>query len=363
MLLIGIISQALLYLCFSLLIGSFLIYLVPHTHRPDINVKKGTLMIAIGGIAIFSSFPVLQLILYLAPYDGFIKTLQSVLFSFEVGKSWIFTYIVSNLLFIFITWIDYRKNNLYAYIGIFFTFLLILALGWSSHAASLDEVKGFITHTTHFTAVSVWIGILIVVSWFSKNHSNWLNFLKWFTPVALTCFVITIVTGLILMAFVVEFKDYPNSWMIPYGQALLIKHILIVPLLAYAVINSLLIKRKLKKDISFNPKLWTKVESLVILLIFSATAALGQQSPPHATILTKETVSKIFTMLYQGHFKPEMTVQLVFNFTSISLMILAALFLVLVIISFLKKLPAVMSFIMSLLFVFSIYLSLILSIQ
>ena len=122
-------------------------------------------------------------------------------------------------------------------------FILIQAFGWSSHASSYDQVKGFYNHSAHFTAVSVWAGILFVVSWFSKNHSNWLNFLKWFTPVAIVCFISTIMTGFILMTFAVEFKDYPNSWMLPYGQALLIKHLLIIPLMIYAMINSILIKR------------------------------------------------------------------------------------------------------------------------
>ena len=128
MIVIGIISEALLYLCFAFLIGSFILYLVPNTHRPDINVPKGVLMTATGGIAIFSFIPVLQLILYLSPDIGFAQTLQSVLFTFEVGKAWIFTYILSNLLFIFVIWFDYRKRALYAYIGIVFTFILILAL-------------------------------------------------------------------------------------------------------------------------------------------------------------------------------------------------------------------------------------------
>ena len=96
MIVIGTITQALLYLCFALSLGSFILYLVPNTHRPDINVPKGVLMTATGGIAIFSSFPVLQLILYLSPDIGFAQTLQSVLFTFEVGKAWIFTYILSN---------------------------------------------------------------------------------------------------------------------------------------------------------------------------------------------------------------------------------------------------------------------------
>ena len=81
------------------------------------------------------------------------------------------------------------------------------------------EYGAFSINTAHFLAVSVWVGILFVVSWFSKNHSNWLNFLKWFTPVAIVCFVITVISGLFFMTVVVEFKDYANSWMLPYGQA------------------------------------------------------------------------------------------------------------------------------------------------
>ena len=363
MIVIGTITQALLYLCFALSLGSFILYLVPNTHRPDINVPKGALMTATGGIAIFSSIPVLQLILYLSPNIGFAQTLQSVLFTFEVGKAWIFTYILSTILFIFVIWFDYRKRALYAYIGIAFTFILILALGWASHASSYDRVWGFFNHTAHLTAVSVWVGILFVVSWFSKNHSNWLNFLKWFTPVAIVCFVSTIITGLILMAVVVEFEDYANSWMLPYGQTLLIKHLLIIPLLVYAMINSIFIKKKLISDIHFNPRPWARIESIIILLIFSATAALGQQSPPHETTVTSGGVSKLFTMFYQGQFQPEMTVQLALNPTSISLIVLAVLFFALIIISFIKKAPAIVSFLMSVLLVLCVYLSLILSIN
>ncbi|MFZ0446317.1 MAG: hypothetical protein WAM95_17125 [Bacillus sp. (in: firmicutes)] len=62
---IGIISEPLLYLCFSIIIGSFLLSIVPSTYRPDFNVPKGVLMAATAGIAIFSFVPVLQIILYL----------------------------------------------------------------------------------------------------------------------------------------------------------------------------------------------------------------------------------------------------------------------------------------------------------
>ncbi|RSK47928.1 copper resistance D family protein [Bacillus canaveralius] len=363
MLVLGVISDTLLYLCFALLIGSFLLYLVPAGKRPDIHVPKGVLMAATGGIAIFSFIPVLSLILHLYQDIGLSQTTQSVLFTFEIGKAWIFTYLISNILFIYIVWFDYRKKQLYAYVGIFFTVVLILALGYSSHATSIVEWKGFLTHTSHFTAISVWVGILIIVSWFSKDHSNWLRFLKWFTPVAMVCFTVTIISGLILMSVVTDFKDYTNAWMIPYGQALLIKHLLIVPLLVYATMNSLFIKNKLRSDENFNPKPWTKIESVVILLIFSATAAMGQQSPPHETLVTDTSVSKLFKIFYQGEFQPGMTVQLILNTTSVSLIILSVLFLVLALFTLIKKAPAMLSFCMSILFVLSSYLSLIISIQ
>ncbi|WP_147535972.1 copper resistance D family protein [Bacillus marasmi] len=363
MIFVGTVTQALIYLCFAILLGSFILSLVPQTYRPTISVPKGVMMTAVGGIAIFSFIPVLELILYLSPGIGFIQTMQSVLFTFEVGKAWIFTYILSNILFIFVIWFDYRKNKSYAYIGITIVFILILALGWSSHASSYDKVLGFFSHTTHFTAVSVWVGILLVVSWFSKDYSNWTNFLKWFTPTAIICFVSTIITGLILMTFVVEFKDYTNSWMLPYGQALLIKHLLIIPLLIYASINSIFLRKKLKNNTHFNPKPWTRMETIIILLIFSVTAALGQQSPPHETIVTNEEVSYFFTLFYQGQFQPEMTVKLIMNATSISLLGLAIIFLALIIFSFIKKAPAIVSFLMSVLLVLCLYLSLILSIK
>ncbi|MED4632830.1 CopD family protein [Peribacillus frigoritolerans] len=365
MLIVGMIGEVLLYLCFSLIIGSLILHLVPNSKRPDIFVPKGALLTAVGGIAIFSFIPVLQLVLHLYQDIGVGQTFQSVLFTFEVGKAWIFTYLVSNLLFIFIVWFDYKKKPLYAIIGMLFTLILILALGWASHASSLEGWKGSLTHTSHFIAVTVWVGILLVVGWFSKDHSNWLNFLRWFSPVAITCLTVTIITGIILMTFVVDIKDYVNAWLLSYGQTLLIKHLLIIPLLAYAIINSILIRKKLRTNTSFNPKPWARVESIVILLIFSATAALGQQSPPHDIVTTvkSEGASKLFTTLYQGSFNPDMVVNFSFNATSAILIVLAVLFLVLTIYSFIKKTSTLVSFFMSILFVFSSYLSLILSIK
>ena len=358
---LGMISQTIVYLCFAILMGSLILALTHETKRPTIHVPKWALLISTVGIALFSFFPVLQILLYLVPNMGFGKTLQSVLFTFEVGKAWFFILIVAMILYLFIGLFDDRTNKFYCAISVALTSLLILAVGWSSHASSYNQLLGFVSDTVHFTAVSIWVGILIVVGWFSKNHSNWTSFLKWFTPVAIVCFMVTIVSGLLLMNIIVD--DYTNSWPISYGQTLLMKHLLIIPLVVFAAINSILIKKKVRMDASFNPLPWAKAESILMLLIFSVTAALGQQPPPRETTISSNNVSELFSFIYQGQIQQNMNVQFAPNATTIMLGVLTLLFLVLMIFSFIRKMPAMMTFTMGLFLVLSGYLSLMLSIQ
>ncbi|HWK21856.1 MAG TPA: CopD family protein [Ureibacillus sp.] len=358
---IGIISQALVYLCFSILMGSFILFIIPDTFRPTIQVSRGKLLTSTIGVAIFSFVPVMQILVYLWPNGDFGETLQSVLLTFEVGKAWLFTFIISIILMVYIFLFDFQEKKVYCFMGLALTFILILALGWSSHASSYTILWGFLSDTVHFLAVTVWVGILFVISWFSKNHLHWANFLKWFTPVALVCFFMTIVSGLLLMNIIVD--DYINSWPISYGQTLLIKHLLIIPLLIFAAINGLLIKKKVQSEDDFNPLPWVKAESILMLLIFSATATLGQQSPPRETEISSDNISPIFNLIYQGHFQANMTVQFSLNATAITLAVLSLLFLVLMLYSFIKKMPTIMTFMMGIFIVFSSYLALMLSIQ
>ena len=94
---------------------------------------------------------------------GLLQAFQSVLFTFEVGKSWILTFLLSSFLFIFIVWFDYTVKRIYSWIGLFFPFMLILAFAWSSHASTLDPIVGFLTDAAHFGAVSIWVGIVFIV--------------------------------------------------------------------------------------------------------------------------------------------------------------------------------------------------------
>ncbi|WP_245804803.1 copper resistance D family protein [Halobacillus hunanensis] len=360
-----VISQGLLYSCFALLMAYYISSLVSSDRKPNLSVPKAIRLMAAVGIALFSFMPILQLVLYLIQDYGLGQALQSVLLTFEVGKSWVYTFVVSIILSLFILFINDKKHKGYSLVGIGLVLLLIFGLGWSSHASSIDPIKGFVIHTLHFTAVSVWVGLVLVAGWFSQNTANWIRFLKWFHVTAICCFIVTLLSGLLLMQFAMDWQDYADTWMVSYGQSILLKHLLIIPLIGYAFINGILMKKKLKKSPGFDPRPWTKVEFIIILLIFTATSALSQQSPPSnlASIISLEGLSPLFTLFYEGPINTNLSVELVFGANSVLLSILAVLFFVLNIVSFMKKMPPLFSFLMVSFFMIAGYLALLLSVR
>ncbi|MDP4164203.1 MAG: CopD family protein [Bacillota bacterium] len=240
---------------------------------------------------------------------------------------------------------------------------MVGALGWSSHARSLSRWPGFFTYSSHFLAITLWIGILFNVSWFSKNHRNWIPFLKWFTPLAAFCFLTASATGIILMSFVMNLKDYSNAWVLPYGQMLLLKHLAIIPLLVFAFINGILIRKRMASDAHVNPLPWVRLESVSALIIFSITGALGMQSPPHEiknTVLS-EGVSSLW-QIFHGNNVPS---QLSFTpgYPSALLLLISVAFLMMTINSYKTNAPKVFALFMGICFIFSAYCTLMLSVK
>jgi putative copper resistance protein D len=157
------------------------------------------------------------------------------------------------------------------------TLILLIAFGYASHSASIYGWTGFAAHTTHFISAMVWIGVLFVIGWFTVELKNWAPFMKWFTPLAIVCVSLTIIAGLLLMSRLSPY--YVSSWITSFGQAMLIKHLLIVPILALALINTFLLRIETTKTLS-----WMRAESIVIILLLVVTAFMGQQEPPHGNI-------------------------------------------------------------------------------
>ena len=114
------------------------------------------------------------------------------------------------------------------------------------------------------------------------------------------------------MTLVIDVNEYGDAWMLSYGQALLVKHLTIIPVLFFAFINGFWIKRKLKRQEQINPIPWLKFESILLFFTFVSTAVLGQQEPPHSieTTLGGSGPSAIFDYFYSGIIDPSMHVQL-----------------------------------------------------
>lgn len=296
MLLISL-TEFILYICFSVLIGSLILFMVPENKKPPINVPKGILYISAGLIPIAAFLPVFQTAYLLAGDMDLWLFIKSVVFTFEIGKAWLFITFISVILICVLLAKNLITNKRLTIWALFLTFLMLLGYGRSSHAATITEWQGFVTHTLHFLAVTVWIGILFVVSWFAKNKNNWISFLKWFTPVAIICLLVTIVAGYFTMEMDIDSYDdpnasivqeYQNSLIVNYGQALVLKHIFIISLVLFAFINGVMFRKKSNQE-SFNPLKWTRLESVYALIVFGLTAFMGQSWPPHQIYLLINT--------------------------------------------------------------------------
>lgn len=353
-------SETLLYLCFSIITGSLILSLIPGSRKPEITIRKRWIQISILGIVIFSLFPVIRLVLFLYEDIGLWITIQNVISTFEVGQAWSFTLFVSIAFYLYVSIFSIFTKKIHTVISLSFTFVLLLALGWASHSASLNEWSGFVAHCIHFLAVTIWVGILIVVSWFSVNSANWLTFLKWFTPVAISCLLVVAASGYFLMTLVIDLNNYADTWILPYGQSLLIKHLILIPIIFFAIINGIWMKRKIQKDSTINPRNWVKAESFTLLLIFSATAVLAQQEAPHDidSVATSNGMARLFSTVYSESISLPIDASMDLNMLGILFFGLSICFLSFAWIATVKKFSPFIAFSMSILCMISMYLGL-----
>ncbi|MDP4171309.1 MAG: copper resistance protein CopD, partial [Bacillota bacterium] len=131
MIILSVLCEALLYVCFSILIGCFFLNLLPDSIKPEIAVPKWIVLATVSGVALFSFMPVLKIVLYLYQDLGLGLTLRSVLLNFEVGKAWITTGVLSIILLIFLSPIKLEQNRLFSVVGMILMLSLVGALGWS----------------------------------------------------------------------------------------------------------------------------------------------------------------------------------------------------------------------------------------
>lgn len=322
------ISESVLYICFSLVIGYFILQLVPAAHKPTIVFPQWLVLLCVIIIPVMSYVPLHLIVLeYADAFQlGYIPMIRSILLDLPVGEAWLWTLLGSIGLAIMVGIPAFAKDRHMPKVGLLLTLLLSVWFGFASHASSLSSFRGLVVHTGHFTSVTIWLGILFIVSWFATDYSQWAKFLKWFSPLAIVCVLMSLIAGITLMTFTTE--QYNNGLMLNYGQYMLIKHIAILPLLWLAFSNGYLYPRRMKEE-QLSPKGYLRAESILALVVLIVTAIMGQQAPPHNVLetLQTESPSKLFSFLFQGSFSPDIQLTWQFNLNSVMLWIAALLML------------------------------------
>jgi putative copper export protein len=272
------------------------LFMVPENKRPSIHMPKKWLLILIALIPLFGIGELIRLTLYLGEDFGYWMTFENIVTSFEVGKGWMFLTGISVLLFFMVMFNDIEKERFFSTLSFVLLCGMAVSIGYASHAATLSVI-GIFAHILHFLAVTIWPGILLVTGFFSRGKTSFIAFYKWFTPVAMICLLTVIGAGLWLMSYIVP--EYVNSYMLDYGQALLIKHVLLLTVVIYSIMNGIWIKKKLLKENTFPVLKWIKAEGIILLFIFVATAVMSQQTPPHdvAQTLQMQEPSKLFSVV------------------------------------------------------------------
>lgn len=351
------ITEYVTYMLFSYLVGYIFLQFIPQSSKPAIRVSKQSLLLSVLGIIVLTFLPVVQVISFFSQDGLFSLMAYSILTEFQVGIAWLYGSFFAVLLWMTI-YVEGPK-----YVQAFFMLITIMSVGYASHASTLYAWPGLLSHSIHFLTITVWFGVLLHVGWLSKRMENWHAFLRWFTPLSIGLVVILIITGISLMLFVVEPRDYVNSWVLSYGQMLLLKHISIIPILAFGLINGFL-SRKTKLDEQFNPLKWVQAETFILMIVFFITGALGTLPPPHqvnATFLQEGPAVWILPLLGQNIEAP-FIVQVDMGLQSIILLIVAVLFIIMIIVSFYKKVSPIIALGFGIAFIISTYLGLMFSI-
>ncbi|PLT31373.1 copper resistance D family protein [Peribacillus deserti] len=348
-------SEILNYLFFSILAGHIILLFVPESMKPSTRVPKPLLLLSTLGIFVCSLVPVIGAAAYFSEGPDLLPMLLSVITTFTIGKVWLLSGFVATFFWMTL----YVEGN--KYLQAFWLLLLVGAVGSASHVASLSFKEGFVFHSMHFLTVILWVGILLHVGWFAKDINNWSEFLKWFNLFALTCFLLAAASGFVLMTYIIEPGQYLNSWGIPYGQVLLLKHISAAAVVVFAFLNGVL-SRKIIKDPTFNPLPWVRMEGLLLLIVFSLTGVLSTLSPPHETTLTS-AVSPWLKWITGDVLSIPLDIQLDLSLSGVLLTVMSIVFIALILVSFLKQDKPILALLFGLGFIGSLYLGLMMNLQ
>lgn len=333
MIFITIMSQFILYASLAILMGTFILKLMPETLRPSFEISSKWLYMSSSVIPIVAFVPNIQLLMILTPQFGFIDSLWTIISKYKVGHAWVAILLFTLVLLIVVSASTKSTKKILSVAIITLLIAIIAAMAYVSHASSMKPIAGEAFDFIHLFAVSIWLGILIIISFFSTNSNNWEAFLKWFSPTALVAFSAIALSGVLLIDAIVP--AYVTGWASKYGQWLFIKHVLLLPLTFIVLGNGLFIKLKIEKPL-FEPRTWVKIETGLLIAILAITAIFSEQQPPESFVQS-ENVSALFQIFNSSVVETGMTAH--FQMTGIGIMffLLTAVFIVLLVLTYFKE--------------------------
>ncbi|RNF40105.1 copper resistance D family protein [Planococcus salinus] len=342
-------ADCLLYAAFAYVAGFVVLQFVPDSKKPVVHTSRLFLLLCVTGIALFSAAPIVELAAFLNDGEGWLTTFLTVLLDYRTGQGWVITVLLCILLWLTFYFEGPRLTQAS------FALLLAVTVGFYSHVSTVSLWAGSISHFVHFTAMSLWAGILLHIAWASKDNGNWSRFLGWFTPFAISCMAVLLASGIVLMLFFVEAADYVDSWVLPYGQMLLLKHLSIFPLLVAALINGIL-----SRDRPFDMR-WLRVEAVLLFFVFLFTAIMSKEAPPHDVSATLRAVgtAPIVELLKGEQYMP-LNASLTFSVNGILLLGLSILFIGMMLLSFYRQATPWLSLVFGTAFIVTAYVGLLL---
>ena len=333
MILVTIISQFILYISLSLLMGTFLLSCVPVPFRPSFHIPVKWLYGSAIMIPFAAFIPNVLLLSILAPQFGVFHSIWTILSKYKVGHAWIAIVVFAILLLLLIAAFEKKASKLAAVASIVMIIAICLAIGFVSHASSMSGMAGVTFDFIHLISVSIWLGILLLISFFSSDAANWEAFLKWFSPTALVAFTAIALSGVLMVEEIVP--AYVTGWASTYGQWLFIKHVLLLPLTFIILGNALLVKLKINKPL-FEPRTWVKLETYLLLGILAVTAIFSEQQPP-MSVVKSDNLSAVFELFYPSTVEAGMQAYFQMTGIGLSFFLLTAAFIGILVVCYFKQ--------------------------
>lgn len=356
---IGILAG--LYVSLSIVLASAAAELMPARRLPSLHVAHSIRLAAVSGILVFAIGALWMTSANIAKTFQLplLQTFLQLLYDSLQGTG------VLALLVCGVVWFGadaFARGKARSLLLLAASIGFVLAAAVTMHAATLS-LKTYLAQAIHLLAVSFWLGWLLLMGWFAKARSPWLAFLTWYSPAAVLCVIAVTISGLQLMA---DFStEYVNAWVLDYGQVLLMKHLLILPLLAFAVINGIWTRRRLRQSDSYDPRSWFRAEGVLALVIFAVTAALSRTAPPHdlRQTLLDTPPSALFTRIYPGTVTADIQLSFVFQPLTLIFAVASFLFMGMMFLVYYKRMQASIGFAAAFLFAISGYFAVMTAVQ